>query len=164
MTSWSRSEHELKNDGTCGAIGTLVAGTIDNIGLCNQRMWAQPEATTSLSQTVASTDARGILVVDLSSCSREERPVVAAATLRAAWERQQKRRSASDVKPTILVVDEAHNLFRSRSTSQSDLMTLGWGSAIAGEGRKCGLYMIMASRLPSGVPPVGWTLGSMGVA
>jgi hypothetical protein len=46
-------------------------------------------------------------------------------------------------------VDEAHTLFPAKPQAPVDELTLRWGTTIAGEGRKYGLYLMLASQLPS---------------
>jgi hypothetical protein len=141
--------NRLKSRTAFEAAGAAVAAAMDNMGLSDKRMWARPNTESSITQIIASPETARVLVVDLSSCDRSERTVVATTALRAAWDRQQVRKREGGDRATVVVVDEAHSLFPSRPESPCDALALRWGVMVAGEGRKYGLYLIVASQLPS---------------
>jgi DNA helicase HerA-like ATPase len=91
-------------------------------------------------------DAVRCLVVDLGSLgTREEQTVVAESILRRLWDLRARRA------PVLLVVDEAHNVCPSAPADELTALATEHAVRIAGEGRKFGLYMLVATQRPSKV-------------
>jgi DNA helicase HerA-like ATPase len=90
-------------------------------------------------------DAR-MIVLDLGSLpSQRESSIAAAATLGILWEARHTR------KPTIIVIDEAHNICPQHPTSPNQALATEHVVRIAGEGRKFGLYLLLATQRPEKV-------------
>jgi uncharacterized protein len=124
---------------------TELATRIDNLELADWSLWRR-EGETSVAD-VDLTDARCI-VLDLGSLPRpEERSIVALAVLGRRWARRAGRN------PVLLVVDEAHNVFPATTDDPLLQSTANLGALIAGEGRKFGLHLFVATQRPGKVHP-----------
>ncbi len=118
---------------------------IANLGVADWRIWANDEQE-SLAD-VLDTDWRS-LVLDLSRFDRPvERSLVALATLRHFWARREER------KPVLLVVDEAHNVCPSEPIDSIQQAATDLMISIAGEGRKYGIYLFLATQRPDKLHP-----------
>ncbi len=112
-----------------------------NLGVDRWSFWVEPQAP-SLADDVAGSDAR-CLVVDLGSLgSHEEQALVAGAVLRKLWHRRAER------EPILLVIDEAHNVCPQRPEDALTALATEDAIRIAGEGRKYGLYLLLATQRP----------------
>jgi len=129
--------------GDSGALGLLIR--MKTLGFFGLAIWA---GGTLVTDALADSGVH-TLVVDVSKLSRVERGIVSAVVFRRLWDLQSERRAEGDLVPTVLVVDEAHNVFPARTLYPGQHVTVDWGSRIAGEGRKLGLYLLVASQLPS---------------
>jgi hypothetical protein len=86
------------------------------------------------------------LVVDLGSlATHEEQALVAEAVLRGLWDRRLERR------PVLVVVDEAHNVCPALPGDPLTALATEHAVRIAGEGRKFGIYMLVATQRPQKV-------------
>jgi hypothetical protein len=84
------------------------------------------------------------VVVDIGVLShRDEQAVAAIATLEHFWRRRH------DKAPVLLVVDEAHNLCPQSPLSPLEVVMTDLLIRIAGEGRKFGLYLVLATQQPA---------------
>jgi uncharacterized protein len=128
--------------------GIRLGTAMDAAGLESYKIWLGDNRTEGLAQWVTNDKLR-VLIIDLSPLSRVERGIVTTVVCRLLWERQRRRKLNAVRRATILVVDEAHTLFSSHPTTLCDQTTLDWGVTIAGEGRKFGLFLLLASQLPS---------------
>jgi len=121
----------------------LLRLRIDNLGLQNLGIWAHrgEDAMGDL----LSDDWRA-LVIDLGSLtSPQERSIITAGVLTALWEARRER------EPLLVVVDEAHNVCPQSPRDSSQEMSTDHMIAIAGEGRKFGLYLMLATQRPQKV-------------
>jgi hypothetical protein len=112
-----------------------------NLGIDRWTLWADPSGA-SLADDFDQSGQR-CLVVDLGSLgSPEEQALVAGAVLRTLWRRRPRR------EPMLIVIDEAHNVCPQQPTHE--LMALATEDAIriAREGRKFGLYLLLATQRP----------------
>lgn len=123
-----------------------VARRLKTMGLADWKLWAWGAPTSTL-ERLDDPDTR-MLVYDVGSLTNElERDVAVLTLLRKLWDERTRRI------PTLVVVDEAHNVCP-RSTSNTvvarsrELM-----AAIAGEGRKYGLHMLVATQRPARLDP-----------
>jgi uncharacterized protein len=83
------------------------------------------------------------LVVDIGTLDlAEEKQVATLALLNALWQRREERQ------PMLIVIDEAHNICPSEPTSALQELLTQSIVKIAGEGRKFGLYLLLASQRP----------------
>ena len=88
-------------------------------------------------------DGPRCLVVDLGSLEeRREQALVAETVLAALWARRRERQ------PLLLVVDEAHNVCPQAPGDPLTLRATEHAIRIAGEGRKYGLYLLLATQRP----------------
>ncbi|HWM11067.1 MAG TPA: ATP-binding protein [Solirubrobacteraceae bacterium] len=121
-----------------------LALRIRNLGLEGFGVWARGDAGTVLDDL--DDPAVRCLVVDVGSLpTREEQGLVAAAVLRGLWERRLRR------EPVLLVVDEAHNVCPAVPGDALTALATEHAVRIAGEGRKFGIYMLVATQRPQKV-------------
>jgi uncharacterized protein len=126
-----------------GATGSLAA-RVRSLGVMDWQIWARYD-TGSLLDDLAGTDARA-LVVDLGSLgTREEQALAAAATLATLWGQRAERR------PTLIVIDEAHNVCPQEPEDPLTAIATELAVRIAGEGRKYGLHLLVATQRPQKV-------------
>lgn len=124
---------------------SAVARRIRNLGITEWDVWRR-EGETSIAD-VGLRDHRCV-VFDLGSLSRpDERTTVALALLGNRWRHRAERH------PTLIAVDEAHNLLPASTDNPLVQATTDLGSLIAGEGRKYGLHLFVATQRPSKVHP-----------
>ena len=86
------------------------------------------------------------LVIDLGSlATREEQAVAAEAVLASLWRRR------ADRNPVLVVIDEAHNVCPQEPADPLTALASEHAERIAGEGRKFGLYLLVATQRPQKV-------------
>jgi uncharacterized protein len=126
-------------------LAARLARRIGNLGLADWDVWRRGDET-SLA-TVGLRDERCV-VLDLGSLSRpEERTTVALALLGSRWQQRRERR------PVLIAIDEAHNVIPAVTEDPLLRATTDLGVLIAGEGRKFGLHLFVATQRPSKVHP-----------
>jgi uncharacterized protein len=115
-----------------------------NLGLDGWGVWARSDAGSLVEQLQA--DDWRCLVVDLGSLgSPDEQALAAEATLEALWRNRATR------EPVLLVVDEAHNICPQAPEDGVTARSTRHAVAIAGEGRKFGLYVLLSTQRPQKV-------------
>jgi DNA helicase HerA-like ATPase len=117
---------------------------VGNLGLEGLGVWARADAGSLLDAL----DDPGVrcLVVDTGSLpTREEQALVAESVLRGVWERRRERR------PVLVVIDEAHNVCPASPSDVLTALATEHAVRIAGEGRKFGIYMLVATQRPQKV-------------
>ena len=121
-----------------------LAKRIENLGLGSWEVWAgnQPSA----SEVVAS-GAR-VTVADLSGFMDPHEPVAVALDLIEQLWLQRGSRT-----PTLIVVDEAHNLCPAVPQGPIQTLLVERLIQIAAEGRKYGLWLFLSSQRPSKIHP-----------
>ena len=115
-----------------------------NLGVDRWSVWSgdDPEA---LQDLVAPGGPR-VLVADIGSLeTREEQVVAAEAVLAALWRGRDAR------EPTLIVIDEAHNVCPDDPEDPLTALATEHGVRIAGEGRKFGLVLVVATQRPQKV-------------
>ena len=118
---------------------------IANLGVSEWSLWAEPGAS-SLADLL-STEWRGA-VLDISRFPRPiERSVVALATLRHFWSQREQRN------PVLIVIDEAHNICPAEPQGPVQEAVTELAVTIAGEGRKYGIYLLVATQRPDKLHP-----------
>ena len=123
--------------------GGDLATRIDNLEVADWGMWCRADEVSFVDVAPLRYPC---VVIDLGSLERpEERILVAMALLEALWRRRAEKRSM------LLVVDEAHNVFPSHPTNPLEAAGAAVGVAIAAEGRKFGLHLLLATQRPSKV-------------
>jgi DNA helicase HerA-like ATPase len=117
---------------------------IQNLGVEQWSVWARQDGGSVLG-ALDDPDVR-CLVVDLGSLpTRDEQALVAESVLRALWDRRLDRR------PVLAVLDEAHNVCPAQPGDPLTALATEHAIRIAGEGRKFGIYMLVATQRPQKV-------------
>jgi hypothetical protein len=118
---------------------------IANLGVSAWPVWADA-GEASLADVLAG--AWRALVLDLSRFERlSERSVVALAALRHVWRHRESRQ------PVLLVIDEAHNVCPAEPEDAIQAAATELMVSIAGEGRKYGIYLFLATQRPDKLHP-----------
>ncbi|HEU4449330.1 MAG TPA: ATP-binding protein [Gaiellaceae bacterium] len=114
-----------------------------NLGVDRWSIWAGSDGHS----ITADLDAgRRCLVVDIGSLeTRQEQALAAATVLGELWQRRGRREAV------LIVVDEAHNVCPGRPGDPLTAIATEHAVRIAGEGRKFGLYLLIASQRPQKV-------------
>lgn len=117
-----------------------LAMRIENLDVEGLGIWA-PTGEPAMTDLVPQ-DWRS-LVLDLGSLpSPGERSMMAASAVAHFWQHRHDR------KPTLLVIDEAHNVCPQTPADRFQAMASEELAAIAGEGRKFGLYLLLVTQRP----------------
>jgi DNA helicase HerA-like ATPase len=119
-----------------------LALRVRNLGVMDWAVWSRDSNDPGLLGELDRDDWR-CLVVDLGSIAvPAERAMVAAAVLSKLWARRAQRR------PVLLVIDEAHNVCPPDPADELTAYATEQAVRIAGEGRKFGIYLLVASQRP----------------
>lgn len=117
-----------------------LALRIGNLRLDRMSIWAD-EANPAIRDRIDE-NARA-LIFDLGNFDRPvERSIVSAAIVSYFWSRRHERR------PVLLVIDEAHNVCPQHPSDPHLALATEHLIAIAGEGRKFGIYLMLATQRP----------------
>jgi DNA helicase HerA-like ATPase len=122
-----------------------ISRRIQNLGIDRWSLWR-----TDSEQSVTRLDLldRRCVVVDTGSLAGpDERAAVSMAILGNRWNNRRDRR------PVLLAIDEAHNVLPSSTENPLLRRATQTGILIAGEGRKFGLHLFLASQRPAKVHP-----------
>ncbi len=121
-----------------------LARRIENLGLPQWEVWARD--LPSAAQIV--TSDTGVTVMDLGGFGDPLEPIsVALEVIEELWSQRDRR------VPTLIVIDEAHNLCRADPSSPVARLLLDRIIQIAAEGRKYGLWLLLSSQRPSKIHP-----------
>ena len=115
-----------------------------NLGVDRWSVWSgeDPESL----QDLVGTGGPRVIVADIGSLgARQEQVVAAEAILAALWRRRAER------EPTLIVIDEAHNVCPGDPADPLTALATEHGVRIAGEGRKFGLVLLVATQRPQKV-------------
>lgn len=113
---------------------------IANLGIADWDIWSN-DGPGSLIESLLS-DARCV-VIDVGELSLpQQRSAIMMATFGRLWNNRSAR------KATLIVIDEAHNICPAEPISDLDAVSAEHVVRIAGEGRKFGLYLLLASQRP----------------
>jgi hypothetical protein len=138
MRDVARSVSAKDND-----VNRRLAQRIANLGVADWSIWAN-EGESSLVDVGGAWRA---LVLDVGSLDNDaERAVVSLALLGFMRRRPQKR-------SVLIVIDEAHNVCPPTSLSTLGGQVTDYAVWIAGEGRKFGLHLLLATQRPQKVHP-----------
>ena len=121
-----------------------LARRMENLGLLEWEVWARdlPSAADVV------TGGNGVTVMDLGGFGDPLEPIaVCLEVVDELWAQRDRR------VPTLLVIDEAHNLAGTEPTSQLAQRLLDRLIQIAAEGRKYGLWLLLSSQRPSKIHP-----------
>jgi uncharacterized protein len=117
----------------------------ENLGIDRMAAWAGQVARTI--DEVWAEDRPRALIADSSGFEeRRERIAVAVAVLQQLWARRKERR------PLLLVVDEAHDVCPADPADELQHLAVELFTRIAGEGRKYGIHLLLASQRPDKLP------------
>jgi hypothetical protein len=115
-----------------------------NLGILDWQVWSQ--GVTPVDEILD--ERHRATVLDLSGFAQpEERLLIALAVLDHLWEHRAERR------PTLLVIDEAHNVCSAAPVGPLQTATTERLVQIAGEGRKYGLWLLLSTQRPSKIHP-----------
>ena len=119
-----------------------LALRIRNLGVLDWPLWSRQSDDRGLLADIEGGDWR-CLVVDLGSIAvPAERALVSAAVLSKFWALRAERR------PVPLVIDEAHNVCPPGAEDELTKIATDRAVSIAGEGRKFGLHLLVATQRP----------------
>ncbi len=115
-----------------------------NLGIDRWQVWSRGDPG-SVVDDVSRRTSR-CLVVDLGSLQTlEEKALVSEAVLATLW------RHRADREPTLIVIDEAHNVCPSDPADPITAIATEHAIRIAAEGRKYGLYLLVSTQRPQKV-------------
>jgi uncharacterized protein len=118
---------------------------IENLGIHRTTAWALGRYR-PLAEIWADQRPRALIADTSGFDARRERVAVAVAVLTDLWRRRKERR------PLLLVVDEAHDVCPSEPTDRLQALAVELFTRIAGEGRKYGIHLLLASQRPDKLP------------
>ncbi len=122
-----------------------LAQRLENLGVLNWDVWAldHPSAT-----ELIVTEERRATVLDVGGFLHPGEPLVTAIDLLDhLWADREKRQ------PTLIVIDEAHNICSANPSGPIQAATTRRLIQIAGEGRKFGLWLLLSTQRPSKIHP-----------
>jgi len=120
----------------------LLGLRIENLRVADWEVWCSP-GEPSLIDTLEDGDWR-CLVLDIGTLgSPAEKSAITTAVLNYFWRQRNQRQ------PTLIVVDEAHNICPQKPVDAMQAISTEQMIRIAGEGRKFGLYLLVATQRPS---------------
>jgi uncharacterized protein len=117
----------------------------ENLGIDRMDAWAG-HTSRSLSEIWTVDRPRAIIADSSGFEERRERIAVAVAVLQQLWARRKERR------PLLLVVDEAHDVCPADPTDELQHLAVELFTRVAGEGRKYGIHLLLASQRPDKLP------------
>lgn len=113
---------------------------IENLGIAGWQVWSERDEPSLID---ALDDDWRALVLDIGRFELvEESAVTALAVLGTLWRQREAR------KPILIVVDEAHNVCPQEPATELQAAVTDYMIRIAGEGRKFGLYLLLATQRP----------------
>ncbi|KAB1194346.1 DUF87 domain-containing protein [Haloferax sp. MBLA0076] len=137
--SWDEVQDAIAHNFTAEA--RQLGLRIENLGLADWDVWCSP-GESSLVDTLDRSDWR-CLVLDVGTLgSASEKMVVTNAVLTHLWRERNRRR------PTLVVVDEAHNICPQEPADELQAISTDTSVRIAAEGRKFGLYLLLSTQRP----------------
>ncbi|MET1061002.1 MAG: ATP-binding protein [Nocardioides sp.] len=124
--------------------GRSLAQRVENLGLTEWEVFAGADA--SAAEIVAS--GPRVTVLDLGGfADPAEPPALSLDMIENLWAQRQTRT------PTLIVVDEAHNLCPAEPVGPVQKALVERFIQIAGEGRKYGLWLLLSTQRPSKLHP-----------
>ena len=121
-----------------------LARRMENLGMLDWQVWARdlPSAADVV------TGGNGVTVMDLGGFGDPAEPVaICLEVVDELWSQRDRR------VPTLLVIDEAHNLCGTEPASPVAQRLLDRLIQVAAEGRKYGLWLLLSSQRPSKIHP-----------
>jgi DNA helicase HerA-like ATPase len=127
-----------------GGDGQALAQRIENLGLPEWEVWAGE--LRSAAEVVES--GPRMTVLDLSGFRDPHEPIAVALDLvERLWQQRETRT------PTLLVIDEAHNICPAAPAGPAQAALVDRLVQIAAEGRKYGLWLLLSTQRPSKIHP-----------
>jgi hypothetical protein len=130
---------------------SALARRIENLRLADWGLWRRDGEVSAAASRPADGhlgDQRRFVVIDTGSLATpSERTAVSLAILGNRW------RLRRDRHPVLVAIDEAHNVLPAATDDPLLESAVELGVLIAGEGRKFGLHLFMASQRPGKVHP-----------
>jgi uncharacterized protein len=123
----------------------LISKRTENLGVDRMLAWATGSGRT-LSEIWQEDRPRALIADSSGFEGRRERIAVAVAVMQQLWARRNDRR------PLLLVVDEAHDVCPADPTDPLQHLAVELFTRIAGEGRKYGIHLLLASQRPDKLP------------
>jgi uncharacterized protein len=118
---------------------------IENLGVGDWKVWSGANDRTIVEELG---DDWRALVLDIGGFdSAAEKSVVAMAVLGHLWRERERRR------PLLVVIDEAHNVCPAEPNDPLQMAATEHAIRIAGEGRKFGIYFLLATQRPQKIHP-----------
>jgi uncharacterized protein len=114
---------------------------IENLGVADWSLWCSADEPSLVD--VLEEDWRCLVIDAGTLASPAEQSIVAAAVLGHLWRHRHER------KPILIVADEAHNICPQEPADNLEAAATSHAIKIAGEGRKFGLYLLVATQRPS---------------
>ncbi len=115
-----------------------------NLGLHRWPIWSVGDEGSV--QDLVQPGGPRVVVVDLGSLETPgEKAIAAESVLAALWRRRGSR------EPTLIVIDEAHNVCPREPDDPVTALATEYAARIAAEGRKFGLYMLVSTQRPQRV-------------
>ena len=141
--TWGSASEVLQGLSELGsATGEALRMRLENLRIGAMALWAGRTGRSVVDRWAE--DRPRALVADLSGfAERRERVAVALAVLQGLWARRTRR------EPCLLVVDEAHDLCPASPADELQERVLDLFIRVAGEGRKYGLHLLLATQRPA---------------
>jgi DNA helicase HerA-like ATPase len=113
---------------------------IENLGVAEWSLWSGTDESSLVD--LLGEDWRCLVIDSGTLASPEEQSIVAMAVLGRLWRHRHERQ------PVLIVADEAHNICPQEPADDLETAVTRHAVKIAGEGRKFGLYLLLASQRP----------------
>jgi uncharacterized protein len=114
---------------------------IENLGIADWSLWCESDEPSLIDKLEG--DWRCLIVDSGTLASPAEQSIVAMAVLGYLWRHRNERQ------PVLIVADEAHNICPQQPADNLEAAATSHAIKIAGEGRKFGLYLLLATQRPS---------------
>src|SRR5215216_3675495 len=114
---------------------------IENLGVADWSLWCSAGEPSLVD--VLEEDWRCLIIDSGTLASPAEQSIVAMAVLGHLWRQRHARQ------PVLIVIDEAHNICPQEPADNLEAAVTSHAIKIAGEGRKFGLYLLVATQRPS---------------
>lgn len=118
---------------------------LENLGIDKMSVWALGRHRTVV-EAWRDDDPRALIADTSALGSRRERVATTIAVLNHLWQRRREKQ------PLLLVVDEAHDVCPAQPTDRLQALAVDLFERIAGEGRKYGIHLLLASQRPDKLP------------
>ena len=122
-----------------------LASRIRALGIADWHLWQRDPAQRVLGDLART--GEGIVIDTGSMADPAERSAIAAAVLNGIWEQRRAR------VPTLVVLDEAHHICPAEPLDPIQAVATEHAVLIAGEGRKYGIFLLVATQRPQKVHP-----------